>query len=358
MTAVLARPAPAERPVDPSAADQVRAVRVRLRRRTTVVCLALAGVLALAFCVALTLGDFPISLTDVVPALFGQGSTANQFIVGQLRLPRTGLAVLVGVCLGMSGAIFQSMLRNPLASPDVIGITSGASASAVVAILVLGYSGLAVSAFAFGGSLLTAIVMYGLAWRQGVAGYRMVLVGIGCAAVLTSVIDFLMTRADVFDAQVALRWLTGSLNGAARGELATLLLLLVVLVPLTLVAGRALGALQLGDDAATAVGARVERSRLLLLLLAVALASVAVAAAGPVGFVAFVSGPIARRLTRGTGIALVPAGLVGALVVLLSDVVGQHLLPVELPVGVLTAVVGAPYLLYLLVVSNRVGSGG
>jgi iron complex transport system permease protein len=358
VTAVLARATERRPGSDRPALDQVRAVRRGLRRRTVVVSLVLAAVLALAFCVALTLGDFPIRLGDVVPALFGEGRPATRFIVGELRLPRAGLAVLVGICLGMSGAIFQSMLRNPLASPDIIGITSGASASAVVAILMLGYSGLAVSAFAFGGSVLTAAAMYGLAWRRGVSGYRMVLVGIGCAAVLSSVVDFLLTRTEVYEAQTALRWLTGSLNGAARGELVTLALLLVVLVPVTLGASRALAALQLGDDAATAVGARVERSRLLLILLAVALASVAVAAAGPIGFVAFVAGPIARRMTRGTGIALVPAGLVGALVVLLSDVVGQHLLPVQLPVGVLTAVVGAPYLLYLLVVSNRVGSGG
>ena len=354
MTAVFTRPTVIER----SAVDQVRAVRVRLRRRTTVVSFILVAILTVVFGVALTLGAFPIGLGDVGWALVGQGSPADRFIVGQFRLPRAGLAVLVGICLGMSGAVFQSMLRNPLASPDVIGITSGASASAVVAILVLGFSGVSVSAFAFGGAVLTAAAMYGLAWRQGVSGYRMVLVGIGCAAVLGSIVDVLLTRADVYDAQVALRWLTGSLDGADRGELSTLALLLVVLIPSIVVASRALTALQLGDDTATAVGARVERSRLLLMLLAVALASVAVAAAGPVGFVAFVSGPIARRLTRGTGIALVPAALVGALVVLGSDLIGQHLLPVQLPVGVLTAVVGAPYLLYLLVVSNRVGSGG
>jgi iron complex transport system permease protein len=133
---------------------------------------------------------------------------------------------------------------------------------------------------------------------------------------------------------------------------------MVIVVPLALWAGGALGGLQLGDDAATSIGVRVERSRLLLILIGVALASIATAAAGPVGFVAFVSGPIARRLTHGTGIALVPAALVGAAVVITADFVGQHLLPVQLPVGILTAAVGAPFLLYLLVRSNRIGHGG
>jgi iron complex transport system permease protein len=175
---------------------------------------------------------------------------------------------------------------------------------------------------------------------------------------LGAVIDYLMTRAQIWDAQVALLWLSGSLNGASAVEMRPLLLLMLLVVPLALWAGGALGGLQLGDDAATSVGVRVERSRLFLILIGVALASIATAAAGPVGFVAFVSGPIARRLTNGTGIALVPAALVGAAVVIAADSVGQHLLPVQLPVGILTAAVGAPFLLYLLVRSNRIGHGG
>jgi iron complex transport system permease protein len=304
------------------------------------------------------IGDFPISLRDVILSLIGQGSPSTDFIVHELRLPRALTGMVVGSCFGLSGAIFQSMMRNPLASPDIIGITSGASASAVVAILILGLSGFVVSMFAFTGALITAAVIYVLSWRQGIAGYRLVLVGIGIAAVLASAIDFLMTRADVLDAQSALLWLTGSLNGANTATMKPLLVLAVILAPTTLAAGRWLSGLQLGDEAATSVGVRVERSRLLLILSGVGLASIATAAAGPVGFVAFVSGPIARRLTGGTGIALIPAGLVGALVVSCADFAGQHLLPVTLPVGVLTAAVGAPYLLYLLVVSNRVGSGG
>lgn len=357
MTAVL-RPESGLLAAIAEAAQSVRLVRHRRLRRTMIVSFGLSGALLAVFAAALTVGDFPLSVEEVFYSLTGRGTRATDFIVHELRLPRALVGMAVGVCFGISGAIFQSMIRNPLASPDIIGITSGASASAVVAILMLGLSGFAVSAFAFVGALGTALLIYLLAWREGVSGYRLVLVGIAIGAVMLAVVDYLMTRASVWDAQVVLRWLTGSLNGAARSELQPLLILMAVLVPLTLWAGHSLSGLQLGDDTAKGIGIRVERSRLLLIVFGVALAAVATAAAGPIGFVAFVSGPIARRLTGGTGIALIPAALVGALVVTAADFVGQHLTPVPLPVGILTAAVGAPYLLYLLVVSNRIGQGG
>jgi iron complex transport system permease protein len=357
VSATIARPIATALPTD-GGIDTVRQVRARLRRRTAVVSTVLAVTLLGLFLTALVLGDFPLTLGQLVDSLTGRGTRASDFIVYELRLPRAVSALAVGACFGLSGAIFQSMMRNPLASPDIIGITSGAGASAVVAILLLGLSGFAVSAISFVGALATALLIYLLAWRQGVAGYRLILVGIGIAAMMGAIIDYLMTRASVWDAQVALQWLTGSLNGVSGTTMRTLLVLMVVFVPLTLWAGRALAGLQLGDDTASGLGVRVDRSRLLLVVLGVGLAAIATAAAGPIGFVAFVSGPIARRLTHGTGIALVPAALVGALVVLAADLVGQHLLPVQLPVGILTACIGAPYLLYLLVVSNKIGRGG
>lgn len=346
MTAL--REAPTRMPADP-----VRGVRRHLRRRTVLTCAGLLVVLAVAFVAALVVGDFPLPVGDVLASLTGRGTRSSDFIVYDLRLPRVLSGLLVGFALGMAGAVFQTMLRNPLASPDIIGITAGASAAAVTALLLFGLSGVAVAASAFGGALVTALAIYLLAWRQGVAGTRLVLVGIGVGAVLLSVIDFLMTRAQVNDAQVALVWLTGSLNGADAGALRPLaVLVVVVVVPLTLWAGRTLSGLQLGDDTARALGVGVERSRLLLMLFAVALAAVATSVAGPVGFVAFVSGPISRRLTGAAGAGLVPAGLVGAAVVTLADFAGQHLLPLQLPVGVLTAAVGAPYLIYLLLRTN------
>jgi iron complex transport system permease protein len=343
----LLRAAPDRLPADP-----VRDVRRHLRRRTVGTCVGLLVLLAAAFLASLAVGDFPLSPGEVVASLTGRGTRASDFIIYELRLPRVLSGLLVGFALGMAGAVFQTMLRNPLASPDIIGITAGASAAAVTALLLFSLSGVAVAASAFLGALATALAIYLLAWRQGVAGTRLVLVGIGVGAVLLSVIDFLMTRAQVDDAQVALVWLTGSLNGADADALAPLAVLVVVVVPLTLWASRTLTGLQLGDDTARALGVGVERSRLLLMLFAVALAAVATSVAGPVGFVAFVSGPISRQLTRTAGAGLVPAGLVGAAVVVLADFAGQHLLPLQLPVGVLTAAVGAPYLLYLLLRTN------
>jgi iron complex transport system permease protein len=323
-----------------------------------IVTAALLIVLLVVFVLGMTVGDFPLSIGDLFRTLTARGTAANNFVVYDLRLPRVITGILVGLCFGLSGAIFQSMIRNPLATPDIIGVSAGASAAAVFAILILGLSGVAVSAFAFGGALLIAALIYLLAYRNGLSGYRFVLIGIGLAAVMIAVINYLMTRARIQEAQAVLVWLTGSLNDASTAGMLTLGALSLLIIPLSLIAGHWLGGLQLGDDTAAAIGLSVQRSRLLLILLAVALAAVATAAAGPVGFVAFVSGPIARRLTGGTGTALVPAGLVGAVVVAAADLAAQHLLPIPLPVGILTAVIGAPYLIVLLIRTNRHGTGG
>ena len=336
----------------------VRRVRRHARTRSTAVCLGLGVALVVTMAAALTLGDFPLPLNQLVATLVGQGTPASDFIVLGLRLPRVLTGLLVGVCFGLSGTTFQNLLRNPLASPDIIGISYGASAGGVLAILLLGWTGFAVSGAALGGALVSAGLVYGLAWRGGLSGYRFVLVGVGVSSFMLAVVDYLMTRADVYEASAALVWLTGSLNGSSAAQLYPLTLACLVLVPLTLLTGRALLVLQLGDDVAASVGLRVEAARGVAIVLGVMLAAVATAAAGPVGFVAFVAGPIAKRLTHGSGPSLVPAALVGGLVVVLSDVVGQHLLPVELPVGVVTAAVGAPYLVFLLVRSNRAGVGG
>jgi iron complex transport system permease protein len=264
--------------------------------------------------------------------------------------------VLAGAALGLSGAIFQTLLRNPLASPDFIGVTAGASAAAVLALLVFGLRGYPVSVAAFVGALATAITIYVLSWQRGVTGYRLVLVGVAMTAMMTSVVSYGLTTAEIYDARDALVWLTGSLNAKSWATVTNLGVNLAVLFPLTLLSGRWLTALQVGDETARGLGVPVERGRLALLAVATGLAATATAAVGPVAFVAFVSGPIARRLAGEGGLALVPAALVGALVMTASDVVAQHAIPsVQFPVGVVTAVVGAPYLLWLLAINNRMG---
>lgn len=354
----------------PALAGAVREV-ARVRRAGRVrylsVCVALAVATVAALCASLAYGDMAVPLSDVVAALTGRADPATWFIVGELRMPRALMAILIGVAFGLSGAVFQSLLRNPLASPDVIGISSGASVAAVLASSLFAVSGVLLSACALAGALLTGALIYALAWRRGVTGARLVLVGIGIGAGLSSVVSYLMTRSEVTEAQSALLWLTGSLNGRSWDLLRPLAWALVLLLPLLYLAARQLSVLQLGDDTAAGLGARTQRGRMVLLACAVALAGVATAAAGPVGFVAFVSAPIARRLAPGRGASLVASGLTGALLVLVADFAAQHVLglvhlPVgasgQLPVGVVTSVIGAPYLMWLLVRSNRAGQGG
>lgn len=344
---------------DQSPVVTVRRARQRRHARITSVTAVIATVCFGVFCVSLSVGDFHIPVPHVVATLFGGGDQASQFIINELRLPRALTAVLAGAGFGLSGAIFQTLVRNPLASPDIIGITQGASAAAVICILGFGLSGYSVSIGAFIGALATALAIYLLAWKDGVSGYRFVLIGIAVAAMLLSVVSYMMTRAEVYDAQQALVWLTGSLNAKTWATVHILAWASVILMPLAVLLGRGLNALQMGDDAAKSLGHRVERSRLSLIVVAVALAAVATAAAGPVAFVAFVAGPIARRLVGHNGLALVPAAFVGALVMLASDFIAQHAFgEAQFPVGVVTGVVGAPYLLWLLVTTNRVGHGG
>ncbi|MEU8224360.1 iron chelate uptake ABC transporter family permease subunit [Kribbella sp. NPDC048915] len=341
------------------AAQIIARARSARQARSLVVAVVLAVVVFATFCVSLSLGDFKVPVLDVVKTLFGGGDRATEFIVNQLRLPRALTGLLVGTALGLSGAIFQSIARNPLASPDIIGVTYGASAFAVFAIVTIGLTGAAVSAFAIVGAVLTAFLMYVLAWRHGVSSYRLILIGIGIGAIATSITSYLLTKARVEIAQQALIWLTGSLNGRDWSNVRSLAITLVVLLPVTAYLVGQLRILQLGDETAYGLGVRVEVARLGLIVVAVLFAAMATAAAGPIGFVAFVAPPIARRLTRSPGPAMIASGLLGALVVAVSDLIAQHAFgDTQLPVGVVTGVVGAPYLMFLLARANRVGSGG
>lgn len=340
--------------------ETVSGVRRRQFRRRRAVLVGLAVALLVAFALALNLGDYPVPPGDVLRSLLspltGSVNKGVDFIVLQVRLPRAILAVLSGAAFGLAGIIFQTLLRNPLASPDIIGIAHGASAAAVFCIIILGWSGLSVSLGALAGAVLTAIAIYLLAWRNGVTAYRVVLIGIGAAAMLGAVISYLFTRARLNEVQQALAWLVGSLNAARPGDAIVLAVALLILLPLLFGLVRALEALELGDDTATALGTRVELTRLGLMLVAVSFAAFATAAVGPVGFVAFVSGPIARRLLDGAGRGFAQAALVGSLVMLVSDLVAQHALPsVQLPVGVVTGAFGALFLLWLLIASGRSG---
>jgi iron complex transport system permease protein len=329
--------------------------RRRQRRYRSVIFILTLLVLAL-FAVSLTIGQAFTPPLDVIRVLLGEQIAGASFAVGQLRLPRAVMSILAGLSFGLGGVTFQLMLRNPLASPDIIGITSGASAAAVFAIIVLSLNGPIVSIIAVVAGLGVAMLVYGLSFRNGVAGTRLILVGIGISAMLESVIAYILSSAPAWNLQEAMRWLTGSLNGAQLGQAVPLLASLAVFGGLLLSRLRDLEALRLGDDTASALGVEVARTRMLIMAAAVGMIASATAVSGPIAFVAFLSGPIAARIVGNNGSPLIPAALIGALLVLAGDYVGQFLLPSRYPVGVVTGALGAPYLIYLIVRVNRIGS--
>lgn len=358
MTAVV-RDAPLGAPRVDRGGRAIRRIRTIRGARVIGVSLGLSAAILVVFCFSISLGDFPIPVLDVLPAVFGHGNPDSDFIIRQLRLPRALTGLLVGGAFGLSGAVFQTLTRNPLASPDFIGITWGANAAAVTVLVYIGGGYVFVSASAFVGALLCAIAVYLISYRRGVSSYRLILVGIGVGAVMSAVVDYMLTRSDIYEAQQATAWLTGSLNGRSWDHVRVVGVVMLVLLPIVLLLGRPLRALQMGDEVAKGVGVSIERSKLALMVVGVALAAVATAAAGPVMFVAFVSPSIARRLVGKGNMALIPAGLVGALLTCSADLFGRRFFaPTELPVGVVTGVVGAPYLLWLLATTNRSGRGG
>jgi iron complex transport system permease protein len=329
--------------------------RIRRGRRRRTVMIVLAVAVAAVFLVSLMVGQTLYSPLDVWHVLLGEQVPGASFTVGRLRLPRATLAIAAGLCFGLGGVTFQTMLRNPLASPDIIGISAGASAAAAFAIVTLSLDDAQVSAFAIVAGLVVALVVYGLSYRGGVAGTRLILIGIGVAAMLESLTTWVLSGAAQWDLQEATRWLTGSLNGASWPQVIPVLIALAVLGPVLLARSRDLSTTQLGDDTAAALGVRVNVTRLVVIVTAVGLISFATAAAGPIAFVAFLSGPIAARLVGPGGSLLIPSALVGALLVLVADFAGQYAFGSRFPVGVVTGVLGAPYLIWLIIRSNRSG---
>jgi iron complex transport system permease protein len=306
-------------------------------------------------------GDFPISIGEVLRVLVGGGQDAQKFIVLELRLPRTLTGILVGAALGLSGAITQAIARNPLASPDFLGVTAGASTAAVVVIVIGGsygtlgaaISGVALPIAALAGGLVSAVLVYALAWRRGIEGYRLVLVGIGINYVCIALTSWLLIIAQVYDAARAAVWLTGSLNGRGWEHVVPVALALAVLVPIALILAFGLGVLQFSDDTARGLGMRVDRARTVLIIVAVALAAVATSSAGPIVFVALVVPQICQRLVGAARPPLLASAVYGGLLTVTADLLARTVLGAELPVGVVTAILGAPYLLYLLARRNR-----
>jgi iron complex transport system permease protein len=326
----------------------VTALGFRFHPRSLVVCTALLAATFAVAIVSIGTGDFPLSPGEVLAALFGGGDPAGQFIVETLRLPRVVTALLVGGAFGIAGAIFQSISRNPLGSPDMIGFTFGSVTGAVLVILVIDGTTSQVAMGAIGGGLVTAVLIYVLALRGGVQGYRLVLVGIGVAAVLQAVNAYLVARATREDAYEAAHWMIGSVNGRGWEHVWPVAAAFSVLVPAALLLARPLAMLEMGDDAARSLGVHAERSRLALIAVGVGLTAVATASTGPIAFVALAAPQIARRLTRSSAPGLVSAAVMGALLLTASDLAAQRLLGIDLPVGVMTGGLGGIYLAWLL----------
>ncbi len=324
------------------------ALGFRFHPRSLVVCTALLAATFAVAIVSIGTGDFPLSPGEVLAALFGGGDPAGQFIVETLRLPRVVTALLVGGAFGIAGAIFQSISRNPLGSPDMIGFTFGSVTGAVLVILVIDGTTSQVAMGAIGGGLVTAVLIYVLALRGGVQGYRLVLVGIGVAAVLQAVNAYLVARATREDAYEAAHWMIGSVNGRGWEHVWPVAAAFSVLVPAALLLARPLAMLEMGDDAARSLGVHAERSRLALIAVGVGLTAVATASTGPIAFVALAAPQIARRLTRSSAPGLVSAAVMGALLLTASDLAAQRLLGIDLPVGVMTGGLGGIYLAWLL----------
>ncbi|CNF95974.1 Ferric enterobactin ABC transporter%2C permease protein FepG [Mycobacterium tuberculosis] len=330
---------------------------LRWEPRAALVCGVLAAVAASAAVLVVGSGEFPISPPDVVRAVLGRGDRATEFIVRTLRLPRAVTGLLAGLALGLSGAIFQSISRNPLGSPDLIGFTTGSATGALLQILVFGGGALAITVSSVAGAVLTALAVYLVAYRPGggVHGVRLVLIGVAAAAMLEALNSYLITRAELREAYEAAFWLTGSLNGRDWDQAVPLAIALAVLVPAALLLARPLGMGELGDDAARALGAPVQRTRALLTAAGVGLVAAATAAAGPVPFVALAAPQLARRLTRRPGAQLLRAALTGAALLAVSDLISLRL-PVAVPVGVVTGVLGGAYLAWLLSTTGRKGT--
>jgi iron complex transport system permease protein len=337
----------------------VRVAGLSWRVRPRGVLVTAGGLVLLILLMALNMriGDIPMTVPQVLRGTFDVNGV-DHFVIMELRLPRALTGALVGAALALSGAIIQSIARNPLASPEILGVTTGASVTVVAGVVAGGnaaggVSGLlataGVPALALAGGLIGASIVYALAWRRGLDGYRLVLVGIGVAAVFTNVKYWLLTIGDVTDTGRAMVWISGSLNGRGWEHVVPVAVALALLVPLTLLGTRSLDALRYNDDTVAALGVRTNGARAVLILAAVLLAAVATASAGPIAFVALCAPQIALRLTRCAQPPLLSSAAIGAVLTTGADLIARTVFsPVELPVGVVTAVLGAPYLIHLI----------
>lgn len=330
-----------------------RWLSLRIDLKSMSVCVALFALVFGMALLALATGSYQLSVGQVISALTGGETGLVHDIVVEWRLPRVAAAVVFGAALGVSGAMFQSLTRNPLASPDVIGFSSGSYTGALIVIILLDGSYLQVAGGALMGGIAAAMLVYVLSWQRGVQGFRLIVVGIGVSAMLTSLNSWMILGADLEVAISAASWGAGSLNGVSWDQVALGGAFIAVLLVLAGMLSAPMRQMELGDDTAASQGVRIMPARLGLVVVGVALTASVTAAAGPIAFIALSAPQIARRLARTAGITLAPAAFVGALLLGAADFVAQHIAPTPLPVGLITVIIGGGYLGWLLFTEAR-----
>ena len=326
------------------------------RKKRTIFITLLLLIITITLCFTmLIIGKENYSIETVIRVLIGEEIEDANFAISIIRLPRMLSGLLVGISLAIAGNIFQTILRNSLASPDVIGISTSSSAAAVFCILVLNYSGVIVSIISTIFGILISILIYMLSKGNVFSNNRLILIGIGVQTMLNALISYIMVNANEYDVPEALRWLSGSLNGIQMKSIPSLLIITIIFTFIILILEKHLKIMELGEDLSITLGVNTNLVRIILIISSVFIIAFSTSVTGPIAFISFLSGPIAKKLV-GTGSKnLFISGLIGAILVLSSDLIGQFALNTRYPVGVITGILGAPYLLVLLIKLNKKG---
>ncbi|MGG7620062.1 FecCD family ABC transporter permease [Bacillus coreaensis] len=332
-------------------------VSILIDRKASFVMLCLLLVTMVVFIISTGLGDMKINPVTVVSVFFGGGTEMEKLVVQSFRLPRIIVALVVGMSLAVAGGILQGMIRNPLASPDILGITGGASTAVVLFLAIFSNDSNALTVSiqwmplaAFIGSAVAGLLVYIFAWKNGVSPVRLVLIGIGLSALFQALTTMMMLLGPIYRASQANIWITGTVHGSTWTNVFTIVPWALTLMLVAFFMARKVNVLGLGDDVATSVGTSVQKLRFMLLLISTALIGSSVAFAGGIGFVGLMAPHMARRLVGSVYGALLPvSALIGAILVMVADLIGRTMFsPLEIPAGVFTAGIGAPYFIYLL----------
>jgi len=329
---------------------------VKARRKKYLWMIILLAITALCLiCLNMMIGEKNYSLLQVANTLLGN-SQEGAYIIAKLRFPMTIAALFSGIAFGVAGHIFQTLLKNPLASPDIIGVSSGSTAAAVYCILFLNMNRGLVSLIAVLAGICTSVLIYKIAYINTFSANRLILVGIGTQAVFTALISWMIMTASEYDVPTAMRWMNGNLNGIVTDSLPLLILVVIICLACIICLRHAMASLVLGDAYGTILGINVNLIRTLLIILSVILIAFATAITGPISSIAFLSGPIAKRICGYNQSNIISSGLVGAILVLAGDFIGQNMLYTRFPVGVITGLLGGPYLIYVLIKQNKGGT--